>query len=132
NRNRKEAFGKLAAISIFLLLPTLVFCYFLLWNANQYYSILNDQSFRQTLFIGCGMAAGGIFYSFRFRFLPSFLLLSLILYLIYKNIDRLSSGEFDTFFRSVQFLVFSFTFSFGWLLSWGFVRLKYWPVIVSG
>lgn len=119
-------------MGIFLLLPTLVFCYFLLWNANQYYSILNDQSLRQTLFIGMGMLASGILYSFRIRFLPSFVLLLLLLYLIYKNIDRISSQEFDTFFRSVQFLVFSFTFSFGWLLAWGFVRVKYWAVLVSG
>lgn len=130
--NRTQGWAKLAATGIFLLFPTLLFCAFLLWNANQYYTILNDQSLRQTLFVGCGMLGGALIYSFRFRFVPSFLLLILLLYLIYKNIDRISAHEFDTFFRSVQFLVFSCTFCFGWLLAWGFVRVKYWPVLVSG
>ncbi|RYZ29809.1 MAG: hypothetical protein EOP49_40300, partial [Sphingobacteriales bacterium] len=88
----------LLARIIFLLVPTLLVCYFLLWNANQYYSILSNQTWQQTLYVGAGMAGAAILYAFRFRFLPSFLVLALVLYAVYKGIDASTVGEFDTFF----------------------------------
>lgn len=115
----------------FLLLPTIVLCYFLIWNANQYYSILNDQSFKQTLYLGIGMIGATVFFSFRFRFLPPTLILFLVLVLIYNGIDALSFGEFDAFFKSVQFLFFAILLSAGWLIGWGFSRLKYFPIFIA-
>jgi len=128
---KTAAYSETLAKIIFLILPTLLLCYFLLWNANQYYSVLRNQGLQQTVYVGAGMVAAVIFYHFRFRFLPSFILLAAALLIIYKGIDRLSVGEFDTFFRSVQFLVFSITFLAGWLVGWGFARLRYFPVFLS-
>jgi hypothetical protein len=67
---------------IFLLLPTLLLSYFLLWNANQFYSILNGQELQQTVYVALGMVIAVVFYGFRFRFLPSFLVLVVVFYFI--------------------------------------------------
>src|SRR5690606_22976024 len=127
-RNR---YRTILAKCLFLILPTLLACFFLLSSANQFYSILNDQSIRQTAYVGVGMITGIWFYHFRFRFLPSFLLLLLALTIIYQGIDAISINEFDTFFRSIQFLVFAFLFTAGWLIGWGFSRIRYFSVILS-
>src|SRR5687768_5095896 len=65
---RATPVNELLAKIIFLLLPTLVVCYFILWNANQYYSLLREQHWLQTAYVAAGMLAGAVFYSFRFRF----------------------------------------------------------------
>ena len=132
NIQRATPVNELLAKLIFLILPTALVSYFLLWNANQYFSILGNNAWQQTLYITAGMAGGALFYAFRFRFLPTFALLLFILFTVYKGLDSMATGEFDAFFISVQFLVFAITFTAGWLIGWGFIRLRYWSVIISG
>lgn len=116
---------------IFLLLPTACIGYFLLQNANEYFSVTRNEAWRQTIYLCAGMASAGLLYSFRFRFLPLFALLAFILYSIYKGLDAYAVGEFDAFFISIQFLVFAILFSLGWLLGWGFIRLRYWSILIA-
>lgn len=128
---RATPVNELLAKVIFLLFPTLLVFYFLLWNANQYYTILNNQTWQQTLYVAIGMGAAALVYSFRFRFLPTFLILAATLYLVYKGIDASSVGEFDTFFLSIRFLVFAITFLAGWIVGWGFVRLRFFSIFMA-
>jgi len=128
---RATPVNQLLAKVVFLLLPTLLVCYFILWNANQYYSLLRQQHLLQTAYVAAGMIAGAIFYSFRFRFLPAFIILLLIFQLIYKGIDATATGDIDAFFLANQFRVFSFTFVSGWLIGWGFVRLRFFSVFLA-
>src|SRR5690606_1769803 len=72
-----------------------------------------------------------LIYGFRFRFLPVFAALCTVLYVIYKGIDATAVGEFDTFFLSIQFLVFGITFVAGWLVAWGFVRLRFFSIVIA-
>jgi len=142
---RATPVNELLAKLLFLILPTAIVGYFLLWNANEYFGIIGDpqgglfsflppvtnMTLQLTLFATAGMVASAILYSFRFRFLPTFLLLVLGLYSIYKALDSFATGEFDAFFISVQFLVFTILFTSGWLIGWGFIRLRYWSVFVA-
>jgi len=128
---RATPVNELLARIVFLLLPTLLVCYFILWNANQYYSLLRQQHFLQTAYVAGGMLAGALFYSFRFRFLPAFIVLLLIFQVIYKGIDATATGDIDAFFLANQFRVFSFTFISGWLIGWGFVRLRFFSVFLA-
>jgi protein-glutamine gamma-glutamyltransferase len=142
---RAAPVNELLAKLIFLILPTAHVSYFLIWNANQYFGIIgdphsglfsflpevNNMALQLTLFATLGMVGSAIFYSLRFRFLPTFLLLILGLYTIYKGVDSLATGEFDAFFISIQFLAFSILFTTGWLIGWGFIRLRYWSVLLS-
>src|SRR5688572_22461481 len=129
NVQRATPVNELLAKIIFLLLPTAVIGYFMLWNVNEYFSILRAGAWQQTIYLAAGMAGGALFYAFRFRFLPTFVLLMAGLYTVYKGLDKYAVGEFDAFFISVQFLVFAILFTVGWLIGWGFIRLRYWSVL---
>lgn len=128
---RATPVNELLAKLIFLIAPTVLVSYFLLWNANQYYTILQNQAVQQTIYLAAGMGISAIFYSFRFRFPLTFGILLFGLYLVYKGLDKYAVGEFDTFFISVQFQVFAVLFVAGWLTGWGFVRLRYFSVFIS-
>ncbi len=116
---------------IFLVLPTAGVAYFLLEDLNQYFSILKNDAVSQTLYFAAGMGIASLFYSFRFRFLPAFLLLALGLYSIYKGLDNAAVGEFDAFFIARRFQNFAILLVSGWLMGWGFIRLRYWSVFIS-
>lgn len=139
NIQRAAPVNELLAKLIFLILPTTFVSYFLLQNLHQYFSILptahftflTDQALQQTLYLAGGMVSGAVFYAFRFRFVPTFIILGLALYTIYKGLDRMAVGEFDAFFISVQFLIFAILFTVGWLIGWGFIRLRYWSVFIA-
>ncbi len=116
---------------LFIIVPTALAVGFLLHSANHYFTILREQWFMQTIYFTIGITTATLVYTFRFRFLPSFGILVFVLYSIYKMLDKLSIGEFDSFFISVQFLVFSYLFCIGWLMGWLFQRIKFAPVIIS-
>lgn len=145
NIQRATPINELLAKIIFLIVPTILMCYFLLWNLYQHYSLIAayqaaisgsiprffDQVFLATAYIGIGMIGSALFYALRFRFLPTAALLFFVLYAIFKGIDSMATREFDAFFATVQFLVFAVLLSFGWLLGWGFVRVRFWSVILG-
>lgn len=116
---------------IFLALPTAVVGYFLLQSVNEYYTILRNDAFRQAVFFGAGMGVSALFYSFRFRFLPTFALLLFGMYLMYQGLDKYETGEFDAFFIARQFQVLAIMIAVGWLMGWGFLRMRYWSVFVA-
>lgn len=145
NIQRATPINELLAKIIFLIVPTILVSYFLFWNLYQHYSLIAayqaaltgalphffNQVFLVTLYLGAGMLGSALVYALRFRFLPTAVALYLLLYGIFKGIDSLAVGEFDTFFASVQFLVFAVLFGFGWLLGWGFIRPRYWAVFLG-
>jgi len=131
NIQRAAPVNEFLAKLVFLILPTAAVGYFLLINVNEYYSILQNQALQQAVYFAAGMGIAAFVYSFRFRFLFTFILLIVGLYSVYKGLDSYQTGEFDTFFVAVHFLVFSILFATGWLTGWGFVRLRYWSVWVS-
>jgi protein-glutamine gamma-glutamyltransferase len=131
NIQRAAPVNELLAKLIFLILPTAVVGYFLLVNVNQYYSILQNQALQQTIYFAAGMGIAALFYSFRFRFLLTFIILILVLYSVYKGLDKYESGEFDAFFVARHFQVFAILFTAGWFTGWGFIRLRYWSVAIA-
>ncbi len=131
NIQRATPVNELLAKVIFLMLPTAAVSYFLLVNVNQYFSILQNQAFQQTLYLAAGMGAAALLYSFRFRFLPTIAGLIVLLYTLYKGLDKYSSSEFDAFFIARQFQVFAILFTTGWIIGWGFTRLRYWSVFLA-
>ncbi len=128
---RATPVNELLAKLIFLILPTAFVGYFLLQYANEYYSILQNESATQALYFAAGMGISAVVYAFRFRFSITFAILAIIFYSIYKGLDSMAIGEFDAFFISVQFRVFTILFLAGWLVGYGFIRLRYWSVVLA-
>lgn len=116
---------------IFLVVPTAVVGFLLLQSVNEYYSILQNDAMRQAIYFLAGMSGAALFYSFRFRFLPTFVLLLLGMYTLYQGLDKYETGEFDAFFIARQFQVACILIGSGWLMGWGFQRMRYWAVLVA-
>lgn len=128
---RATSVNELLARLVFLIVPTAAVGYFLLWNANNYFAILQNQALEQACYLLAGMAGAAIFYTFRFRFLITFAALITGLFLVYKGLDQYAIGEFDSFFITVRFLIFSWLFTAGWLSGAGFVRWRYWHFFIA-
>lgn len=117
---------------IFLLLPTIFVGMFILINTSQYFTFLQEQWFSQTGYFAIGIISSYFLYQFRIRFLPTFGLLILALFAVYQIIDNYAIGEFDSFFISTQFLVFSYLMVVGWLFGWALQRISFSPLLISG
>ncbi len=145
NIKRATPLNESLAKIIFLILPTTLVCYFLVSSAYSYFSYIGNpdsslfsflpaatsEAVKLTLFVAAGMVLSGIFHSFRFRFLIPFVALLFFLYVTYKGIDSMATGEFDAFFLLVQYKTFCILFVAGWLIGWGFIRLRYWAVLMA-
>ncbi|PBQ31117.1 hypothetical protein CNR22_04845 [Sphingobacteriaceae bacterium] len=128
------AIGKLHSVKkvvaqLFLLaLPTAALVFYLLWRLNLFYSILENHWVKQGLYFFAGVVLSIIFYAFRFRFWATAGLLFILQYIVYKSLGSINVSEFDSFYVSIQFLVFSILFCCGWLVGFGFSRSKYFTV----
>ena len=122
---------KIAAQLLLLILPACAIGAYMLWHINQYYSVLNNQWVKHTLYLAAGLITGSIFYNYRFRFISTFIPLLLLLLIISRVIRVVFTGEFTAFYAATDFFIFSFLFIAGWLIGWGFARLRYFPIILS-
>ncbi|NDC40035.1 MAG: hypothetical protein EBZ77_00525 [Chitinophagia bacterium] len=131
NIQRATPVNEFLAKLIFLLLPTAFVGYYLLENLNVRYAILQNQAVMQSLYLAAGMGASAVLYAFRVRFWPTFAALLLVLFSVYKGIDDNAFGETDVFYLTTNFKIFAFLFSTGWLLGWGYIRLRYFALGIS-
>jgi transglutaminase-like putative cysteine protease len=132
--------GKMNSISLkqllrqilFLCIPTIFVIYVLIYTTSNHFPLFNhSQHLLETAYFACGIIISVIFHSFRFRFLPSFISLILLFAAISFFLDNFASGEFDSFFLQIDFLLFRTLFVIGWVCGWGFSRSKYFPAILS-
>jgi hypothetical protein len=123
--------NELLAKLLFLILPTALVAYFLLYNLNEYYSFLQNSGLRWTIIFTAGMVGSALFHGFRFRALLPFIGLIILLRIGYAGIDALALGEFDQPKLEASYKVFSILFVLGWIVGWGFVRLRYWAIGMS-
>ncbi|MGI8635801.1 MAG: transglutaminase domain-containing protein [Segetibacter sp.] len=122
---------KVGAQLLLLALPTVALVLYLLLNVNRFYSLLQNNWLEQSLYFTIGIVAGIVFYSYRFRFITTALVLFGAYFIAYRFLGKLSVGEFDAFFFSVKFLIFSLLFSAGWIAGYGFSRSRYFTIFWS-
>ncbi len=128
---RTHSFKKIIAQILLLAVPTAALAFYVLWNVNRFYAILENDWLKQGTYFAAGIVISTIFYGYRFRFLTTAAVLFLIYFIAYKIIASISVGEFDAFFASVQFLIFAILFSLGWIAGFGFSRSRYFTVFWS-
>ena len=126
-----HSWKKVIAQIVLLAIPTALLAFYVIWNANRYYNILENDWIKQGCYFTAGIVVAIIFYSYRFRFITTALLLFLIYYIAYKILGNFTVGEFDAFFASVQFLLFAILFSVGWITGYGFSRSRYYTIFWS-
>src|SRR6476660_6884397 len=128
---RIHSWKKVGAQLLLLALPTVALVLYLLLNVNRFYSLLQNNCLEQSLYFTTGIIAAIVFYSYRFRFITTAFLLFGAYFIAYKFLGKLSIGEFDAFFISVKFLVFSLLFGAGWVAGYGFSRSRYFTIFWS-
>lgn len=128
---RIHSWKKVVAQLTLLIIPTALFFFYLLWNLNRYYSILQNEWTKQGCYYLVGLVFTTVFYSYRFRFFTTAFVLFLAYYFLYRYVGNASIGEFDGFYLSIQFIVFTFLFSLGWVSGFGFSRSRYFTIIWS-
>src|SRR5215204_1193007 len=102
-----HSWKKVIAQIVLLGIPTAALLFYIVWKANNFYNILQNDWVMQGSYFAAGILASIIFYSYRFRFLTTTLVLGIIYWGAYKIIGNISVGEFDAFFASVKFLLFT-------------------------
>lgn len=123
--------NELLAKLVFLILPTALVAYFLLHNLNDYFSFLQNSGLVWTFYFSAGMFGSAIFHGFRFRAVVPFLALLFLIWLGYRGIDMMAVGEFDQPVLEAKYKVLSVLFLGGWIIGWGFVRLRYWAIFIA-
>jgi Transglutaminase-like enzymes, putative cysteine proteases len=121
----------LSAQVILLIIPAMVAGGYMLWSLNRYYTVLGNQWFVQSVYLAAGLLASCIIYNYRFRFISTLLPLLVLLFIIGKLIANIFTGEFSGFYASANFYIFAFLFLTGWLVGWGFARLRYFPIVLA-
>ncbi|HRH59523.1 MAG TPA: transglutaminase domain-containing protein [Chitinophagaceae bacterium] len=125
--NNKKLFAQLLLLAV----PTIALAGYVVWDANRFFNILENNWLQQTIYFAIGIAASFIFYSWRFRFLTTTAILFALLYIFYKAAGSITVGEFDAFFFSVKFLVFAVLLAAGWLTGYGFSRARWYTIFWS-
>src|SRR6187549_1032960 len=83
---------------LLLIIPAILAAAYVLWYINQYYTVLNNKWFSQTVFFAAGLLIASIVYNYRFRFSPTLLLILLLLFISGKVIGYIFTGEFSAFY----------------------------------
>ncbi len=128
---RIHSYKKVLAQLLLLVLPTAVLSFYVLWDVNRFYAILQNDWILQGCYFTAGLALSTIFYAYRFRFVSTLAVLALFYIIAYSIIENVVVGEFDTFLASIKFLIFSILFSTGWLAGYGFSRARWFTIIWS-
>lgn len=130
NPTYRISFSKLLLELLFLVTPTILVMYLVINRATGFLTIL-DNSYLQTIYFGAGAVIAYLLYALRVRFIITFPLLVLLLYTAYKSIEKYYPGEFDSFFVSIRFLLFSIVFTSGWLTGFGLARFRNFPMLLA-
>jgi len=121
----------MAAQLIALVVPTIIFAFYLLWRFNNFYSILENDWLKQGIYFASGLIIAIIIYAWRFRFITTAAVILFFYWFIYKMLGSTSAGEFDAFYFSVQFLIFSILFLVGWITGYSLSRSRTFTIVWS-
>lgn len=111
-----------------VVLPTIVIGYITLRFLNFSYTSLTTGLFSQTIYFSFGLVAAYVLYYYGARWVVTFFLLWVVYWLFDKAINRLP-GEFDVFYTTARFQLYSTLFIFGWVFGLLLVRIK-WAYII--
>lgn len=129
----ERKFGKRKVVSQLLLLalPTAVIAYFLLSGLADYFNFLQEESLKNTIYFSAGLVFSFLFFGYRFRFATTTLGVFTVLFFLYKITEKVVVGEFNTFFASLELLVFILLFVSGWTIAYGLARSKYFTLFFA-
>jgi protein-glutamine gamma-glutamyltransferase len=114
-----------------VVLPTIVIGYITLRFLNFSYTSLNTGVISQAVYFSLGLVVSYSLYYYGARWVVTFLLLWLGYWVFEKAINQLP-GEFDVFYATARFQLYSTLFIFGWVFGFLLARLKWSYIVLSG
>jgi len=131
-KQEKKKSAKIILLNLFfIIIPTVVINYFLFNYINEYFPALTVNIVIELLVFGGSILLSYILYSYRVRFLLTLLVIIIAIIVAYQYIGDFYIGEFDYFFSTVQYVLYSVIFLFAWLLGFGFVRFRYFSAVMA-
>lgn len=116
---------------LLLAIPTILLAAYLLWTANNYINVLENQWLKQTAYFAGGLVMSFLFFSYRFRFITSTALLGAGLWMLYYFVSKTVVGEFDTIWAVNQVIIFNTLVTTGWICGFGLSRSRYFTIFWS-
>lgn len=126
--NKQERFQQLLIRWVLVILPTSIIGYVTLRLLNFSYTSLSTSIVTQSVYFVIGLAVAYSVYFYGARWIVSFVLLYLAYLLVEKAISKLP-GEFDLFYATARFQLYSTLFLFGWVFGFLLARFR-WSYIV--
>ncbi len=130
-RDQYERFQQLLIRWVLVVVPTVVIGYITLRFLNFSYTSLNTGIVSQTIYFGLGLLLAYSLYYYGARLVITVLLLWVSYWLVEKAINRLP-GEFDVFYTTARFQLYSTLFIFGWVFGFLLVRLRWSYLLIFG
>ncbi len=115
---------------LLLVLPTAALIYYVLWDANRFFAILQNGWLLQGSYFFAGLAVSTVFYAYRFRFITTAAVLAALCFVAYKVLGIIVVSEFG-FLVTIQFYIFCFLFCAAWMVGYGFSRARWFTVLWS-
>lgn len=128
---QSEKFQQLLIRWALVLVPTILIGYITLRFLNFSYTNLSTGIGSQTLYFALGLVLAYSLYYYGARWIVSVILLYIVYWLFEKMISRLP-GEFDVFYATARFQLYSTLFLFGWGFGFLLQRVKWSYFIIFG
>ncbi len=127
--NKQEQGKQLVLRWIWVLLPTALIGYVTLRMINFSYTSLQTSITSQAIFFAIGLLISYSLYFFRARILVTFLILAAMYWFAQRILVKLP-GEFDVFYTTAKFELYSTLFLLGWVFGLLLARLRWGYVIL--
>ncbi|MBI1769954.1 MAG: transglutaminase domain-containing protein [Bacteroidetes bacterium] len=128
---KQERFQQLLIRWVLVVMPTIAIGYITLRFLNFSYTSLNTGIVSQTVYFSLGLLLAYSLYYYGARWIVSFIILWLLYLLVERMINRLP-GEFDVFYATARFQLYSTLFIFGWVFGFLLVRVRWAYLILFG
>ncbi len=129
--SNKDKFQQLLIRWVLVVVPTIIIGYITLRFLNFSYTSLNTGIVSQAVYFSAGLLLAYTLYYYGARWVITFLALWLTYWLFEKIISRLP-GEFDVFYATARFQLYSTLFIFGWVFGFLLARIRWSYIILFG
>jgi hypothetical protein len=129
--NKREQFEQLIVRWVLVLFPTLLISVVTIRALNFSYTALSTSLFSQSLWFTIGLLVAYTLYYYRARWVVTLILLWVAYALAERMISRLP-GEFDVFYTTARFQLYSTLFLFGWGFGLLLAKIRWSYVVIFG
>ncbi|GHN01615.1 hypothetical protein WSM22_31040 [Cytophagales bacterium WSM2-2] len=128
---KQERFQQLLVRWVLVVIPTIVIGYITLRFLNFSYTSLSTGIVTQTIYFALGLALSYSLYYYGARWVVSLIILWIV-YLLFERIINRLPGEFDVFYATARFQLYSTLFIFGWVFGLLLARIRWAYIIIFG